>query len=54
MKALTGGQQQGAGGGEYRMVSENVWASINHTGVLLEITQTAGRCWGGVNRVRHV
>ena len=39
MVALTKGQQQGTGGGEYRMVRadggcENVWASSDHTGVL--------------------
>ena len=46
-------------GGDYRMVStdggrENVWASSNHTVVLLKTTQMAGKCLGGVNRVRHV
>ena len=51
MAALTEGQQQGAGGGEYRMVRsdrgcENVWASRNHTGVLLKTPKMAGRYWG--------
>ena len=47
------------GEGEYRMVSadggrENVWASSNYTGVLKKTTQMAGRCWGGVKKVRYV
>ena len=52
-------QQQDAGGRECRMVSsdeghENVWASSNYTGVLNKTTQIAGRCWGGVDKLRHV
>ena len=46
-------------GREYRMVSadrgrENIWASSNHTGALKKTTQMEGRCWGGVNNVRHI
>ena len=44
---------------KYGMVSadggrENVWDSSDNTGVLEKTSKIAGRCWGGVEKVRHV
>ena len=45
--------------GRYRMVSankgcENVWAGSYYTGVIKKTYKIAGRCWGGVDKVRRV
>ena len=33
---------------------ENVWDSSDDTGAIKKTSKIAGRCWEGVNKVRHL
>ena len=56
----TGNRAAGrCGEGEYMIVNtdggrENVWDSSDDTGALKKTSKIAGRCWEGVNKVRHL
>ena len=58
MAALTAGQQQGAGRGDtgWSALTEDVtiFGPAAITQEFSKTTQMAGRCWGGVKKVRHV